>query len=61
MVIIRRSERWESGEVTYGAGKGRRWKIEVVRTGRVRETTDGSRLEVTNWSVREVTDGNSWR
>jgi hypothetical protein len=26
MRITGRSERWENGEVTYGAGKGGRWK-----------------------------------
>jgi hypothetical protein len=61
MGIIRRSDRWESGEVTYGAGKGGRWKIEVVRIERVRETTDGNMVEVTTWSVGEVRDENSWR
>jgi hypothetical protein len=58
--IIGSSERWESDEITYVAGKGGRWKTEVVRIGRVRETTDGSTEEVT-WSVGEVTDENSWR
>jgi hypothetical protein len=47
--------------VAYGAGEDGRWKIGVVRIGRVRETTGGIMVEVTDWSVREVSDGNLGR
>ena len=61
MGILGRSERWESGEVAYWAGKSGKWKIRVIRIGRVRETTGGSMVEVTDWSVLEVIDGNLGR
>jgi hypothetical protein len=41
-----RGENWNYWEIR--AAEGGRWKIRVIRIGRVRETTGGSMVEVTD-------------
>jgi hypothetical protein len=47
--------------VAYGDVNGWRWKIGAVRIGRVWETTGGRMVDVTDWSVGEVSDENFGR